>query len=97
MKKLKFVLLLTPIMFFQGCESKEKSATTVPPAVDDSIVSASFSPDGKKVLVAHKNYVLLYDAASGAVIKKYPVKTKKEEFIEKLFSDVSADNKDGGK
>lgn len=85
MKKIMFITVLVPFMAFQGCNSKEKPAKEAAPVVDNSIVSASFSPDGKKILVAHKNYVLIYDTASGAVLKKIPEKTKKETAVEEFF------------
>ncbi|MDO8806315.1 MAG: hypothetical protein Q7R35_18015 [Elusimicrobiota bacterium] len=97
MEKVMFVAVLVLLMVFQGCNSKEKSEKEAVPVVDNSIVSASFSPDGKKILVAHKKYVLIHDTASGAVLKKISEKTEDEEFIQKLFSDEPADKMKNGK
>ena len=95
MKKVVFIALMVPLMLFQACNSKEKPGKEVVPVVDDNIVSASYSPDGKKILIAHKKYVLIYDATTGTVLKKIPEKTEKEELIEKIFTDSSDNIKKG--
>ena len=70
MKKILLsALILLPLVLLQGCRLHGMWDKSKSHKKGDKVVSASFSPDSKRILVVFKNSAILYDATNGSQIK----------------------------
>ncbi len=99
MKKLSTFGALLMCVMLAGCAQKKEAMQKSEAGKSDcygDIISASYSPDGRKVLVAFKEIVVSLDSASGKVLKVYRPKNKiiayrksnDEEFVRSLVEDL---------